>query len=150
MKPATIVPVVIAVLAAAGAHAQAVSADEGHRLVQRDCAMCHAVGGTGASPNSAAPAFRNLHLVHPLGQIAQALAEGTIASHPPMPPYHLSAGEIADIVRYLNSIQTDQQSQPPSGAPFRTGSWRLPSTSACAAGPRAAGARGGGATLALP
>ena len=42
---------------------------------------------------------------------AQALAEGTIANHPPMSPYHLSASEIADIVRYLNSIQTDQQSQ---------------------------------------
>jgi hypothetical protein len=28
-----------------------------------------------------------------------------------MSPYHLSASEIANIVRYLNSIQTDQQSQ---------------------------------------
>jgi mono/diheme cytochrome c family protein len=111
MKLAIIVPAAIAILAATGAHAQTGSADDGHRLVQRDCAMCHDVERTGASANPAAPPFRNLHLIYPLNQIAQALAEGTIANHPPMSPYHLSASEIADIVRYLNSIQTDQQSQ---------------------------------------
>ena len=59
MKLAIIVPAAIAILAATGAHAQTGSADDGHRLVQRDCAMCHDVERTGASANPAAPPFRN-------------------------------------------------------------------------------------------
>ena len=107
MKLAIIVPAAMAILAAAGVHAQTVSADKGHRLVQRDCAMCHAVEGTGGgSPIPGAPPFRDLHLIFPLNQLAKALTEGTIASHPP-PPYRLSASDIADIVRYVNGIQTD-------------------------------------------
>ncbi|HXQ09708.1 MAG TPA: cytochrome c [Caulobacteraceae bacterium] len=110
MKPAIIVAA-IAVVAAAGARAQTVSADEGHRLVERDCAQCHAVERTGESPNPAAPHFRDLHFTYPINQLAQALTEGTIAGHPPMPPYHLTPTEIADIIRYLTSIQTEQQSR---------------------------------------
>jgi cytochrome c len=106
VKLAIIVPAAVAVLAAAGVHAQTVSADKGHRLVQRDCAMCHAVERTGGSPIPGAPPFRDLHLIFPLNQLAQALTEGTIASHPPS-PYRLSARDIADIVRYVNSVQTE-------------------------------------------
>ena len=101
----------LASLAAQGSMAQAASADEGHDLVQRDCAMCHAVDRTGASPNPGAPAFRDLHLRYPVNSLAVALAEGTIIGHPQMPQYKFSTDQIADIIRYLNSIQTLQPSR---------------------------------------
>jgi cytochrome c len=101
----------LASLAAQGSMAQAVSVDEGHDLVQLDCAMCHAVDRTGASPNPGAPAFRDLHLRYPVNSLAVALAEGTIIGHPQMPQYKFSTDQIADIIRYLNSIQTLQPSR---------------------------------------
>jgi mono/diheme cytochrome c family protein len=91
-----------------GALAQPSSDDNGHHLVLRDCAMCHAVEQTGASQHPAAPAFRDLNLRYPLNSLAGALAEGIIIGHPRMPQYHFSPDEIADIVRYLKSIQSHQ------------------------------------------
>jgi mono/diheme cytochrome c family protein len=102
-----------------GSSAQLGPVEIGHNLVLRDCGMCHAVGQTGASPNPAAPTFRDLHLRYPVNSLARALAEGTIIGHPRMPQFHFSPGEIADIIRYLNSIQTQQ---PAKIDPARRGS----------------------------
>jgi cytochrome c len=94
------------ILMVQGSSAQAASADDGHDLVQRNCAMCHAVGRADASPNPAAPAFPNLHLFFPVDNLAKPLAEGRLAGHPPIPAFKFSPGQITDIIMYLHSIQT--------------------------------------------
>ena len=102
-------PIVVcaaSVLAAQGSSAQPASADNGHDLIQRNCAMCHAVARADASPNPAAPAFRNLHLFFPVDNLARPLAKGSLVGHPPIPAFKFSPGEVSDIIQYLNNIQT--------------------------------------------
>jgi mono/diheme cytochrome c family protein len=73
--------------------------------------MCHAIGPYGDSPNGLAPRFRELHRRYPVENLGEALAEGIIVGHPEMPQFHFSAGEVSDIVAYLQSIQTHQHAR---------------------------------------
>jgi mono/diheme cytochrome c family protein len=99
------VAMIVAVLAGASG-AQAASLENGRRIVQRNCAMCHAIGTTGESRRRAAPAFRDLHNRYPIEMLAEALAEGMLTGHPEMPEFKFQPREIDDIIAYLNSIQT--------------------------------------------
>lgn len=90
----------------AAAAAQAPSARRGHDLVQRDCAGCHAIEATGASSFAPAPPFRTLHETYPPEALEESLAEGILSGHPAMPQFTYSAGEIADIVAWLKSLET--------------------------------------------
>jgi len=94
------------VLAAQGAWAEAASPARGRELVQAHCAQCHAVGRADASPNPAAPALRNLHLFLDVDSLAGPLARGGLVGHPKTAPYAFSAGEAADVVADLRSLQT--------------------------------------------
>jgi cytochrome c len=80
------------------------SAERGHFLVRRDCSGCHAVEVAGASPFGAAPPFRTLHERYPLEDLEEALTEGIMSGHPAMPEFEYSAGEAADIVAWLKSL----------------------------------------------
>jgi mono/diheme cytochrome c family protein len=91
---------------ARAAEAPGASEARGQALVQRNCGMCHAVGRSGASPNPAAPAFRDLNRRYGIEDLGEALAEGLITGHPEMPEFRFSPAEVDDIIRYLNSIQT--------------------------------------------
>ena len=93
---------------ALGSSAQPGSSEIGRGLVLRNCGMCHAVGRTDTSPNPVAPAFRDLHLRYSVDGLAEALTEGVLTGHPQMPAFRFSAEEVADIIQYLNSIQTLQ------------------------------------------
>jgi mono/diheme cytochrome c family protein len=84
------------------------SAERGRAMVERSCAMCHAVGPTGDSPNAAAPPFRELHKRYPVENLAEALAEGIVTGHPMMPEFKLSPRQIDDLIAYLKSLQTRQ------------------------------------------
>jgi len=95
-------------LGAGAAHAQATVADQGRDLLERNCAMCHAVGVTGDSPNSIAPAFREMHTRYPIDNLAEALGEGILTGHPQMPQFTFDADEVQAILTYLKSIQTRQ------------------------------------------
>ena len=88
--------------------------DRGQILVQRFCAACHAVGATGASPNAAAPAFRELHRRYNIENLAEALAEGMLVGHPAMPEFEFQPQDVRAIVAYLKSIQTHQDATLPS------------------------------------
>lgn len=99
-------PVAVAPPPYAAAAAVAPSAQRGHDLVQRDCARCHAIEATGASSLDAAPPFRTLHEAYPPEALEEALAEGILSGHPAMPQFTYSAGEIADIVAWLKSLET--------------------------------------------
>lgn len=105
-----------AALAAGPALAEDAQAAQGHEIVQRNCGMCHAVGRADASPNTAAPAFRDLHKRYPIDNLAEALAEGILTGHPQMPEFAFPPEQVSAIISYLKSIQTEQGASraPPS------------------------------------
>lgn len=77
----------------------------GQRLARANCAPCHAIGLSGASPHRQAPPFRNLHERYPVENLAEALAEGIATGHPGMPEFQFSAPEIEDFIAYLKSLE---------------------------------------------
>jgi mono/diheme cytochrome c family protein len=77
----------------------------GEELLQRDCARCHAIGPTGASPHPEAPAFRTLGRRYPIESLEESLAEGIMSGHPDMPEFEFDAADVGAIIAYLNSIQ---------------------------------------------
>ena len=106
----------IGCLAAASAAAAqgpdvAASIARGRQLAQRNCALCHATGETGDSPNLLAPRFRELHRRYAIDDLQEALAEGILTGHPAMPQFRFSPNEITDLIRYLKSIQTRSEAE---------------------------------------
>jgi cytochrome c len=77
----------------------------GKELLQRDCASCHAIGKSGASPKKEAPAFRTLGRRYPVESLEEALGEGIMSGHPDMPEFSFDADDVGDIIAYLKSIQ---------------------------------------------
>jgi len=78
---------------------------QGKKLLERDCATCHAVGFTDKSAHAQAPNFRDLSLRYPVESLAEALAEGIMTGHPDMPVFEYPADEVEQIIAYLESIQ---------------------------------------------
>lgn len=77
----------------------------GEGLLTRDCGRCHAVGRTGDSPRSDAPAFRTLAQRYPIESLEEALGEGIMSGHPDMPEFNFDADQVGAIIGYLKSIQ---------------------------------------------
>ena len=77
---------------------------KGHAILAEKCARCHAIERSGASPLSAAPAFRDLHKKYPVAVIAEALAEGIVTGHPEMPNTPFLQDEIDAIIGYIESL----------------------------------------------
>lgn len=77
---------------------------DGARILEQNCARCHAVGRTGNSPLASAPAFRTLSTRYPVADLAEALAEGITTGHPDMPEFVFSTDEIAAILSYMEAI----------------------------------------------
>ena len=108
-RPSLLIAGILAALsfsfgAASGASAQG-SIGRGQALVQRNCAMCHAIGPTGASKYKGAPPFRTLSQRYPLEMLEEALAEGMLTGHPAMPEFKFQPRQIDDIIAYLRSVQ---------------------------------------------
>ncbi len=77
----------------------------GQRLVEANCARCHAVGRTGDSPLPIAPPFRTLHTRYPVEGLAEALAEGIVTGHPTMPEFRLDPDQIDNLIAYLKTLE---------------------------------------------
>ncbi len=71
------------------------------------CASCHAVGLSGVSPYAAAPPFRDIVARRSLDDIETAMAQGLVTTHPAMPPFTFRAGEIDDLIAYLDTLRHD-------------------------------------------
>jgi mono/diheme cytochrome c family protein len=99
--------VVFAILAICtiSAHAQRSPETRGEDLVSRHCAMCHAIGRSGTSPDSKAPPFRMLGQRVPLESLQEPLGRGLLSGHPEMPEFAFPQQDIGAILRYLRSIQ---------------------------------------------
>jgi mono/diheme cytochrome c family protein len=85
--------------------AQEGRAQRGRVFVQLHCATCHAVGRFGDSPLTIAPPFRELHKRYPVGDLAEALAEGIVTGHPTMPQFQLDGAQIGDVIAYLQTLE---------------------------------------------
>jgi mono/diheme cytochrome c family protein len=77
----------------------------GERLLNANCASCHAVGRAGNSARPEAPAFRTLGQRYPIEVLAEALAEGLSSGHPDMPEFRFDIDDVNAILAYLESIQ---------------------------------------------
>jgi len=77
----------------------------GEALLAKNCARCHAIGRTGASPHPDAPPFRLLSRKYAIEGLAEALAEGLFVGHPDMPEFVFESDEVGAILAYLKSIQ---------------------------------------------
>ena len=101
-----------AIILSAAAAAAPAPAESGRALAQAHCAVCHAVGARGASPNREAPPLRTLAQRYPIENLEEALAEGILVGHPAMPQFQFSAEEVESLVAYLKSIQTPAKRKP--------------------------------------
>ena len=88
MQGVRIAIVMLAGFAAAG-HAGEI--DRGRALAERQCARCHAIGDTGASPVALAPPFRALYRRYPVDALRPAFLRGLEVGHRDMPRFVLSS-----------------------------------------------------------
>lgn len=86
--------------------AEAAQVERGRLIAQEACATCHAIGRDDASPNAAAPAFRDLGQRYPVEDLAESLAEGIVTGHADMPEVALEAQDVSFFIAYLKSIQS--------------------------------------------
>lgn len=77
---------------------------DGRALAEKMCSQCHAVGKSGLSPHSSAPAFRALDRRLDLDSFANRLREGVVVGHPDMPMFRFSREDARALVAYLRSI----------------------------------------------
>lgn len=90
---------------ALGASPPTSSAQRGSALASRNCAVCHAIGTGGASPNAMAPSFRQIYRRYPAGALDEAFRQGLLTRHPSMPELRFTPAELADLVSYLRTLQ---------------------------------------------
>lgn len=81
------------------------AAARGAAIADGVCASCHAVGLSGVSPYAAAPPFRNVVARRSLDGLETAMAQGLVTTHPAMPPFTFRAGEIDDLIAYLETLR---------------------------------------------
>jgi len=83
------------------------AAVRGAAIADGVCASCHAVGPSGISPFAAAPPFRDVVARRSLDDVETAMAQGLVTTHPAMPPFTFRAGEIDDLIAYLETLRQD-------------------------------------------
>jgi mono/diheme cytochrome c family protein len=114
--PATALLIALAAASAANA-ANPAQIQQGRQLAQRNCGMCHAIGPSGASPNAAAPPFRELaRRRYPFDWLVKDLEDGLLRNHPAMPDMRFSKSEIRTLVAYIRSIQQPADAGAPKPA----------------------------------
>ncbi|MDB5558821.1 MAG: cytochrome c class [Enterovirga sp.] len=85
--------------------AEEARAQRGLLFVQTNCASCHAVRLTDASPLAAAPPLRDLHKRYPVADLEESFSEGIVTGHPTMPQFQLDAPQIGDLIAYLQTLE---------------------------------------------
>ncbi|MEW7007856.1 c-type cytochrome [Lentilitoribacter sp. EG35] len=77
----------------------------GKRILEANCAKCHAIGLTDKNKHPEALEFRYLSKYYPIDALQEAFAEGIETGHPDMPAFTMTELQIADVIVYLESIQ---------------------------------------------
>ena len=95
----------LAIASSGTALAQDEEIARGQALATKLCAECHAVGRTGASPDTGAPTFRSIDDHTDLDAFMVRLRTGQQSTHPDRPAFHFSRDDGDAVVTYLRSIQ---------------------------------------------
>jgi mono/diheme cytochrome c family protein len=95
------------VLAAEGASPEI----DGKALLQKNCARCHSIEATGASPLKGAPPLREVYLKYPIEMLEYDLAEGFGSKHRDMPQIQFSSEQADAILDYLGGLVGKPPSQ---------------------------------------
>jgi len=77
----------------------------GRRLVEDNCASCHAVTMDDESEHKQAPPFRNLSIFYPIEALEEAFIDQIEVGHPDMPTFKVSRVQLEDILAYIASLQ---------------------------------------------
>ncbi len=80
------------------------SAEIGHKVAERLCSGCHAIGRDGESPNPKSPRFPLIAERYRDGNPASVLIDGTVVKHPGMPEFQLVENETDGLVAYIRRI----------------------------------------------
>lgn len=80
----------------------------GRRILESNCARCHAIGVDDENTHPEAVEFRSLSKYYPIEALQEAFAEGIETGHPDMPSFTMTELQIADVIVYLESIQVKQ------------------------------------------
>ena len=78
--------------------------ESGRAFAQRACAGCHAIDVTGESPNSRAPAFRDLARQRSDAQLLASVGEISKNGHVEMPPIYVTPDETRAVIAYMRSL----------------------------------------------
>ncbi|MBX3582610.1 MAG: cytochrome c [Rhizobiaceae bacterium] len=81
------------------------SEQRGMTFAKTNCSQCHSIDPAGPSRLAEAPPFRDLHLMYPVEDLQESLAEGIRTGHPSMPEFHLEPDQIADFIAFLKSLE---------------------------------------------
>ena len=81
-------------------------AAEGRFLAEVHCSACHSISRNDGSKHPEAPPLRELSRSYPVAALEESLAEGIIVGHPDMPEYRFRPEDVAALIRYLETIQT--------------------------------------------
>lgn len=101
----------VLLMALAGAPAMALAepglAARGRAIAEGRCAVCHAVGREGASPQRGVPPFRELGQRFPIEMLQEALITGTVSGHDEMPATDLGTADVRSLLAYIDSLNPD-------------------------------------------
>ena len=103
-KPALTLAMMLTAAAGVAAGGNAPQVEKGRSLAMQRCAGCHAIGSDGASPNPAAPRFRDLYKSYPVDALRPALQNGLRIGHRDMPTFVLTPDEVTGIVAFLHDL----------------------------------------------
>ena len=109
----TILVIAAGIMGAGGA--RAASAAHGRAIAATNCAACHAIDRSGASPNAKAQPFRMLGQSYPVEDLEEALAEGIVTGHKAMPQFQFSPADVQDLIAFLKELQPGRESPLPMG-----------------------------------
>jgi mono/diheme cytochrome c family protein len=80
---------------------------DGRAVAQRECATCHALDNSTASPRADAPPMRDLLARYEKDALANDLIEGIKLGHKDMPQFDFNVIAADALIAYLRSIQPE-------------------------------------------
>lgn len=80
---------------------------DGRAIAQRECATCHALDQSTASPRADAPPMRDLLARYDREALANDLIEGIKLGHQDMPQFDFNVIGADALIAYLQSIQPE-------------------------------------------
>ncbi len=102
---AAVVLAAIILFIASTAGGRAADPRAGEVFAVANCSQCHAIGGTGVSPNRKAPSFRAVARKYKLEDLEEGFAEGIVTGHNTMPEFTLTPRQIDDLLAHMRRLK---------------------------------------------